>query len=250
MKGKLEGKFGINRPGLEVKHNFGYNMLSSVNVGIEGEKLVTEIETRGVKHGKYFFKRMYEEEESFKQLGKYKHFKDGGVSVAPVFKPVKLEDGEPFAIITDLTENGKYWVLSTNNPEVYKEEYKRIAKSVPAETRKKIIEQLVLACEVAVKPSKNMEGEDVIYRFGGTAFMLALNPNDVSSAKIYVADLGLDVREERPEKADELLRENIMTAALFYTHMTGEPFIAPEKYKDMADELAEDAEWILERREF
>lgn len=249
MSENFEGKFGINR-GREMKHNFGFNMLSTVNVGIEGRKVVGEIESRRGKHGRYFFKQMYEEKESFRQLEKYKHLKAGGVSVPPVFKPVKLENGEPFVAVSDLTENGKYWVLGMNNPEADEEKFKKIAKSIPKETRDKIIQQMILACEIAAKPPKNKKGKEIIYEFQNNAFILALDPDNVVDARIYVADLGLDVMERRPEEADEVLRRNISSAATFYSWMTGGPFSVPEKYKEMTTDLDKNSTEVLEYRKF
>lgn len=245
----FEGKFGINRE-KEIKHNFGFNMLSTVEVGIEGKKIIAEIESRRGKHGRYFFKQMLDEKDSFRQLGKYKHLRAGGVFVPPVFKPVKLEGGEPFVIISDLTENEKYWVLGMNNPEVNEEEFKKIAKSIPQETRDRIIQQMVLACEVATRPAEDKQGKEVIYEFQNNAFLLALDPSNVADARIYVADLGLDVMERKPEEANEVLGRNIRSAATFYSWMTGEPFTVPEKYKAMIDDLNKNSNKILEYRKF
>jgi len=249
MNKGFEGKFGVNRGG-PIRHNFGFNMLSAVNVGIEGQKMIAEIESKRGGHGRYFFKQMYDERESFQQLRKHKHLKARGVSVPLIFKPVRLEGGEPFVIISDLTENEKYWVLGMNNPEVKGEEFKKVAKGIPRETRDKIIEQMILACEVAARPTKNEQDQEVIYEFQGNAFLLAINPNDVRDAKIYVADLGLDVAERKPREAGEVLQRNIMSAATFYSWMTGEPFSVPEKYKSMTADLDKNSTEILKYRKF
>ena len=212
--------------------------------------MIAEIESRRGGHGRYFFKQMYDEKDSFRQLKKYKHLKAGGVSVPPIFKPVQLENGGPFVIISDLTENEKYLVLGMNNPEVRNEEFKKIAKSIPKETRDKIIEQMILACEVAVKPTKDKKGKKIIYEFQNNAFILALDPDNVADARVYVADLGTDVMERNLKEADEVLRRNIRSAALFYSWMTGEPFRVPEKYKNMAADLDETSTEVLEYRKF
>jgi len=249
MDRSFGGKFGINR-GKEIECNFGYNFLSAVNVGREGQKIIAEIQSRKGTHGRYFFKQMFDDEESFEQLEKYRHFKEGGVSVPPVFKPVRLEGNKNFVIISDLTEDEKYWVLSRNNPEVDTDEFKKLAKSIPQETRDKIIQQLILACEVAVKPKKDKQGKEIIYQLQGNAFFLALNSADAADSRVYVGDFGIDVMERKSTEANEVIKRNIRSAAAFYSWMTGEPFIVPEEYKNMEGDLDEGFKEILEYRKF
>ena len=248
-------KFGINRDSSidydvvkneKIKYNFGFDMISSVDIGSEGEKVIGNIESKRGRHGRYFFKRM-DEVTAFRQLEKYRHLKKHGAPVPPIFKPVNFENGDSFVLISDLTENDKYLVVSPNNPEVKQAEFQKITETISDKTTHKLTEQLISACEAAVQPRKLKDGKVVVYDFQMNAFMLAVNPINPEDAKIYVADIGADMTPSSLS-ADRVLGKNIKTAAAFYAYMVGRPIDLPEKYIQMKDDVDVVSASFLERR--
>lgn len=217
-----EGSFGIDRDGA-INHRFNFVSLRDIPVGNEGEKVIAEIASRRGSHGRYILKTMMHAKEAHWQRIKYLHLKKHHVNVPDVFKPIALRGGTNAVIISDLTQNDKYWVLSMNNPEVNQDFYKEIALQIPPSTREKIKHDLIHACEVG---AGILSSDEPVYRFQNNAFMLAINPKDPSDAKVFVADFGVDIMESTRNKQD-VLDENLSNAVVFYSWMIGERFRMP-----------------------
>lgn len=220
----------------EIKHRkmigskFTLDIKRTVEVGIEGQKIVGEINSRRGEHGSYFFKPMWGEKEAQEQKKKHEFLKQGGVNVVPIFKPVKFSDGTTYAVITDLTENGKYWFYGMNNPEIDTDEYKKVARNIPQNTLDKASSEMIIACEAACVPNRKIFGDDRIFEFQNNAFLLFLDPKNTERAKVYVADLGIDVMRRNLNEKDRVLENNIYCACMFFSWMFSRRLVLPVKY--------------------
>lgn len=222
--------FAVNRGNVDRKNVFRLAELGDIKTGIEGRKILATISSDRGEHGRYFLKQL-PENEGKRQLDKWKYLKDRGVNVPNIFKPIVLADGTNNLLIQDLSENGRYQVLSGNNFEARTTEYLKASKQISSEARDKLKGDIVYACEAAAgKHEPGNNPGDTMLELDPNAFMLAMNPNDSSDAKVYVADFGLDVSQRNKQDIDSnlLLEINLQNAAVFYASMTGEVFQLPD----------------------
>ncbi len=233
-------EFGIaNPPQSGEKKKFKYEVDKEITIGKEGEKCIAEVESSRGKHGKYFIKWSNGEI----QVEKHKFLKDNGVAVPKVFKNIKGESSFPMILATDLSEDGKYEVLSTNNHEVYSQDYAEKVAKISQETRSVICDDLLHAAEVGAGVSRTSEDEHV-YILIPNAYALVLDPANPDGARLVVIDYGMDVWKLKPDHhyASNSLNDNIRYAAAFYAAMLLEKMRLPEKYssmQEMADAVGE-----------
>lgn len=249
-----EQAFTINRGNGNNRFIFRYGGMADIPVGIEGKKMLAQVESDKGEHGRYFFKELINEEDGKKQVNKWQYLKRHGVRVPNLFKPVILADGTPSLVVQDLSDKGRYQVLGMNNSEINGQDYLETSKKISQSTRGKIIGDMIKACEAASGMYDSDDNPDgIIYAFQNNAFIMAMNPLDPEDAIVYVADLGLDVmkRDKSKDDPNSVLESNLRSAADFYSWMTGETFQLPTEHplaSKMNSDFTDRGNEILEYR--
>ncbi|MCA9371663.1 hypothetical protein KC726_02070 [Candidatus Woesebacteria bacterium] len=249
-----EQAFAINRGSGNNRFVFRYGGMADIPVGIEGRKMLAQVESYRGNHGRYFFKELINEEDGKKQVNKWNYLRKHGVNVPDLFKPVTLADGTPSLVIQDLSDKGRYQVLGMNNREINGQDYLETSRKISQSARERIIGDMVRACEAASGMYDNDDNPDgIIYTLQNNAFIIAINPLDQEDAIVYVADLGLDVMKRNKSKDDpnSVLESNLRSAADFYSWMTGEIFQLPPEHSlasKMNSDFTERGNEILEYR--
>ena len=227
-----EFRLAISRPQGPGPFLFRYSRLYDIPVGVEGAKTVAEVDSERGRHGRFVLKAMRSKVDGQRQVAKWKHFRSHGVSVPDIVKAVVLEDGSHHLLSRDLSEGGRYQVLSTNNPELDTEKYKELIKQISPTTRKKLQKEVIAACEVASGLHTEDNPRALLYSFQPNAFMLAINPRNADDARVYVADFGVDITIQTRDDGSprELLRHNLSMGADFYSWMTEEALELPTSH--------------------
>ncbi len=186
-------------------------------------------------------------EHAEEQVEKYEHLKRQGAPVPAVFRVAKLHNGQSGVLVSDLTERGKYWVFGENNREIDGDAYKKAAAAMPEATREKIVRDLLRSCEAGAGLH---DPQSPVYIMRRSAFLLAINPKNPADAKVYAADLGVDVDTHPQGDRQDAYRQNLRNAAQFYTWMTGHRMpVPPERTDAHADsKRRQDENEILEYR--
>jgi|GEM_PF-6962913 len=229
--------------------NFKIDIISHQKSGSPQKKFIAQIEDDP--NETRFFKQVYSFEDTTAQTERQRFFKENGVAVPEIYEAVQSNDGDWYLVAEDLTKGGKYLVMglyeATNGKETLTEKYKEIARKIPQETKLKIAEDIVHACEASIKTRKNKQGEEVVYDTLGTGYMLAIDPTDPKNSKVYIGDFGVtDIFERSTDVLEHVRRLTTNAAVVFFSTMTGEEFPFPEKFGNLWEEAKANSKEALE----
>ncbi len=218
--------------GTEQKYHFKVAAIKPVNVGIEGNKMFATISSYRGEHGRYFLKSVKDETDLGVIVEKYKVLKSRTVKVPRVLKPVSLPNGDLYLLISDLSQEGKLLVVSANNFEIHRPEYKDFVRQLPRETRKLIEYDLIYAGFAAAGIDRRNDSDfsGPRYELGGNAFLAAVDLNNPQTSHIVVGDFGRDI-EPSTKSSEELISENLGGAAFFYGALLGGVLQLPKSDK-------------------
>lgn len=246
-------RFAIDREGQEyLRLAFIFRKIQDVFVGVEGRKAFFDIfSKKGHEFGRHFIKDCLDYDDGKRQEAIWHFFKSKGVQVPEVFKLIITESREPRLLLSDMTKNGRYFVLSMNNPEINTDGYRSISQDMSEQALNTVLFNLVYASEVA-SGLHNQDNNEPKFKLNPNAFMLSINPYDSDDALASVVDFGYDVNQVDNDFDEQtLLKMNLISAATFYAWMTGDIFQLPNDHQ-LASELnpsfRNDGEEILEHR--
>lgn len=222
------GEIHLVRRGTVTPRPFFYQEISQVHTGREGMKSFIDIRSSRQEYGVYFVKAIAGDKGFLTRGHKktYDALKTQGITVPTYFEQVRLSNGQPALVISDLTEGGRYDVFSTNDAERFSDEmYATRFRNIPNEAKERLKKLLLKNASLAAGFDENGEAlGEISYEVSPRAYMLITHPQDPAFVNIILSDLGHQEAHTVGERRSyqSTLINNIQSIARQYGLITGD----------------------------